>query len=203
MSVLKNIESKIQKKGKGNLIFISDFLSEYNYEVTRKALQRLVNNKILIRLAKGIYFYPKQNNLLGIVYPSTEYIAHSIAKRDKARIIPTGSYALYKLGLSTQIPMNIVYLTDGSTRNINIGNQTIIFKKTSPKNLIGKHILSNLLIQGLKILGQTNISGEINCQLKEIIKSSSEADRVRKNIVNAPVWINKVILQILNEVEND
>jgi hypothetical protein len=63
--------------------------------------------------------------------PTTEQIAEAIAKRDKARIIPTGAYALHMLGLSTQIPMNVVYLTDSSARKVKVGKQTIVFKKTS------------------------------------------------------------------------
>ena len=77
--------------------------------------------------------------------PSAEQIAEAIKKRDQARIIPTGSYAQYKLGLTTQIPMNVVYLTDGSPRKIQIGNQKITFKKTTPKNLAVNHTLTSLI----------------------------------------------------------
>ncbi len=54
--------------------------------------------------------------------PSIEQIAETITRRDKARIVPTGIYALNRLGISTQVPMNIVYLTDGVTRKVSLGN---------------------------------------------------------------------------------
>ena len=76
---------------------------------------------ILVRLAHGIYLVPKKDEILGIVSPSIEEIDKEIAKRDKARIALTGAMAMHPLGFSTQIPLHVVYLTDGAQREINIG----------------------------------------------------------------------------------
>jgi len=201
MLVSKQIEKKVNALSKGSILFISDFTGGYDYETVRKVLQRLSNKKELIRLSRGIYYLPKEDKLLGVIYPTAEQIAEAIARRDKARIIPTGSYALYKLGLSTQIPMNVVYLTDGSARKIQVGRQKITLKKTSPKNLAVNNKLSNLVIQGLKELGENSTTESIKLKLKEIIGKSKEAEKVKKDIRNAPVWIQKIVLQIINEIE--
>lgn len=203
MLISKQIEKKIKALQKGKILFVSDFTTEHNYETARKVLQRLCNKKELIRLSRGIYYLPKQNKMLGVIYPTAEQIAQAIAKRDKARIIPTGSYALHKLGLSKQIPMNVVYLTDGSARKIQVGNQKISFKKTSPKNLAVNNQLSNLIIQGLKELGKNKINNNIKNKLKKIINKSGESQNIKKDIINAPVWIKKIILQIIKEIQND
>ena len=203
MIVSNKIENKIEKGKKGKLIFITDFSQYGNYDTVRKSLQRLVNKKIIIRISKGIYFYPKIDNTFGILYPTAAEIGKAIAKRDKARIIPTGAYAQHLLGLSTQVPMNVVYLTDGSARKIKIGNQTIIFKKTSPKNLSFESKLSSLIIQALKSKKKDNITKTEKQELTEIIKQSREEKRIRKDIQNAPVWIRKVVLQILSEISNE
>ena len=197
MIVSNKIESIINKLNKGKLIFISDFSQYGNYDTVRKSLQRLVNKKLVIRISKGIYFYPKTDETFGILYPTAQEIGKAIAKRDKARIIPTGAFAQHLLGLSTQIPMNVVYLTDGSARKIKIGNQTIIFKKTSPKNLSSESELSSLIIQALKSKKENNISKEEKQILIEIIKQSGEEGKIKKDIYNAPVWIRKIVLQIL------
>ena len=169
----------------------------------RQALQRLVKKGTIIRLTKGIYYYPRKDELLGTLMPSAEQIAKAIAKRDKARIIPTGSYALYKLGLSNQIPMNVVYLTDGSPRKIQVGKQKITFKKTNPKILAVKHHLSSLIIQGLKELGQNEITDTDIKQLEEIIKKSNEYKQIRQNMTLAPIWIQKIIIPIIKKYENE
>lgn len=188
---LKAIENKVNK---GEIFFIADFTELGNYEAVRKSLQRLTKDKSIERIAKGIYFLPKKHERLGIIYPHAEQIAKAIAKRDKARIIATGSTALNLLGLSTQIPLKVVFLTDGSARKIKVGKQTIEFKKTNPKNLSIEHRLTNLVIQGLKAIGEKNVTQEQLQQIQSIIDQSDERDLVYQNLKNAPVWIQKIIL---------
>lgn len=189
---LKAIENKVSI---GDIFFIADFTELDNYEAVRKSLQRLTKDDSIKRIAKGIYFLPKKHERLGIIYPHAEQIAKAIAKRDKARIIATGSTALNLLGLSTQIPMKVVFLTDGSARNIKVGNQTIQFKKTNPKNLSIEHRLTNLIIQALKAIGEKNVQQEQIDKIQTIIDQSGERELIYQNLKNAPVWIQKIILR--------
>jgi len=203
MIVSKEIENIVRKSKRRKLFFVSDFLQYGNYDTVRKTLQRLVTKSVLIRISKGIYYYPKIDEILGILYPTAEEIAKSIAKRDKAKIIPTGAYAQHLLGLSTQIPMNVVYLTDGSARKIKISNQTIVLKKTSPKNLYFESKLSSLIIQSLKSLKENNINETVKHKLADIIKQSGEIEKIKKDIKNAPIWIQKIMLEILSKISDE
>jgi predicted transcriptional regulator of viral defense system len=173
---------------------VDDFLDYGNPESIKKALLRLKEKEILVRLAHGIYFYPKIDNELGVVYPSTEDIAKAIARRDKARIVPTGVQALNKLGLSTQVPMKVVYLTDGATRSIKVGKRTITFKNTSPKNLLAQGEISSLVIQALKTIGQSKVEDTTLLKIQTLLKKEK-----RENILHdaklAPAWINKIVMQ--------
>ena len=146
-SVEKEIEKSIKRKPNGSLILPNDFLNYGSSDAIRKALERLENKKIIIRVSQGIYVRPKISKLIGILTPSAEEVADAIIKRDRIRTIPSGSLALNALGLSTQVPMNIVLLTDGSPREIKVGKRTIKFKKTTPKNLLAKGKISSLVIQ--------------------------------------------------------
>ncbi len=203
MTISAKIENIIKQSDKGKLIFISDFSELNNYDTIRKSLQRLVKKGLIIRISKGIYYYPKKDEILGIVYPSIEEIGKAIAKRDKARIIPTGAFARHLLGLSTQIPMNVIYLTDGSARKIRIGEKTIVFKKTSPKNLSYENQLSSLIIQSLKSKKENNITEKEKQIIKQIIIQSGKQKEIETDIKNAQVWIRKIILQILSEIKNE
>ena len=189
-----NLETIEKKINKGEIFFISDFTELGNYEAVRKSLQRLTKEDTIKRIAKGIYFLPKKHEQLGIIYPHAEQIAKAIAKRDKARIIATGSTALNLLGLSTQIPLKIVFLTDGSARNIKVGNQTIQFKKTNPKNLSIEHRLTNLIIQALKSIGEKHITKEQVDKIQTIIEENDEREYIYKNLKSAPIWIQKAVL---------
>ncbi len=194
------LEQKINDLPKGTLLLIDDFIEEYDYETARKVLQRLTNDGKLMRLNRGIYYVPKKDALLGIIKPTADQIAESIAKRDKARIIPTGSFALHKLGITTQVPMNVVYLTDGSPRKVKVGNQKVSFKRTSPKNLAVNHYLSGLIIQGLKSIGEGKVDASHISQIKKVVVSSGKVSQIKMNLRYAPVWIQKIVKKILNDL---
>ncbi|NBR16001.1 MAG: hypothetical protein EBU01_15700, partial [Crocinitomicaceae bacterium] len=150
MSIENKVLQQIESLPKGTLFLAADFSELGSSEAIRLALFRLEKEGLIKRVAQGIYVRPKLSNLIGQLTPSAEEVAKAIAKRDRIRTIPTGSYALNALGLSTQVPVNIVLLTDGSPRVINVGRRTIRLKKTTPKNLLAKGKISSLVIQALK-----------------------------------------------------
>jgi hypothetical protein len=161
-----------------------------------KALERLVEKQEITRVARGIYARLQTHPELGLLYPSTEAMAQAIAKRDKARIIPTGSMALNALGLSTQVPMKIVLLTDGSPREIKVGKRTIKFKKTTPKNLSAKGEISKLVIQALKEIGLNNQTPTEEARIIELLKKEDTKNLIH-DIKIAPVWIEKIMQKAL------
>tara|TARA_B100000780_G_C20941359_1_gene375450 strand:- start:114 stop:707 length:594 start_codon:yes stop_codon:yes gene_type:complete len=191
-SIQTRIENKIKSIKRGSVLFPSNFDDIGNVEVVKKSLLRLENKKFLVRLAHGIYLYPKQDKLLGVLYPTIEEIAIAIAERDKARIIPTGTTALNKLALSTQIPMNIVFLTDGAPRSILVGKRIIKLKRTSPKNLAVKGEITSLIIQALKEIGKDNVTaGQLEKIKIHLEKEKQEI--IAHDTKLAPVWISKIM----------
>ena len=192
------ILTKIKKARGGSLFFIEDFLAFGSANTIQKALERLTEKSEIKRVARGIYSRPQQDPYIGEVPITTEEIAHAIAKRDKARIIPTGEYALHALGLSTQMPMIMVYLTDGAPRKIQVGKQTIVFKKTSPKNLnaIGK--ISSLAIQALKAIGKDQVTPEEQTKIISLFQKE-EPHRLEYDIRLAPEWIREIIRESLSK----
>jgi len=192
------VESKIAEVLKsiptGSVLFVGDFLDYGNSESVKKALLRLKEKGILVSLAHGIYLYPKIDKELGVLFPSTEDIAKAIARRDKARIVTTGVQALNKLGLSTQVPMKVVYLTDGAARSIKVGKRTITFKNTSPKNLLAQGEISSLVIQALKTIGKTNLDDETILKIQMLLKKEKK-EYILNDARLAPDWINKILKQ--------
>lgn len=191
------VESEIKKADKGRILFAEDFAELGKIESINRVLSRLKEKGILVRLAFGIYLYPKTDKELGILYPSVEDIAQAIARRDKARIIPTGITALNKLGLSTQVPLKAVYLTDGAARVLKIGKRTITFKKASPKNLLAKGEISGLAIQALKSIGKNNAEEELLVKIKSILKKENK-ENIMHDAKLAPAWINKILMSTIS-----
>lgn len=192
--VENKIAEVLKSHPKGSVLFVDNFLDYGNPESVKKALLRLKEKKILVRLAHGIYLYPKIDKELGVLFPSTEDIAKAIARRDRARIIPTGVQALNKLGLSTQVPMKVVYLTDGAARSIKVGKRTITFKNTSPKNLMAQGEISSLVIQALKTIGQLKVDDETLLKIQTLLQKEKIENRLNDAKL-APAWINKILIK--------
>ena len=192
-SIENQIIKKIKKAKASTPFFADSFVNIASAKSINKTLERLVTNKILTRVATGIYVRPAQDKILGKIMPTIDQIATAIAKRDKARIMPTGSYAMYKLGLTTQIPLNIVYYTDASARKIKINNQTITFKKASAKSLSAIGNSSKLAIQALRSIGKDKVTQEEVTKIKEILKNENPY-HLAHDLKIAPEWIKSILL---------
>jgi hypothetical protein len=202
LSIDDEIIIKLRKAGRGSLFFTEDFLRFGSAKAVAKALERLVEKGEISRVARGIYTRLENDPILGALQPSTEDIAEAIRRRDKARIIPTGTLALNALGLSTQVPMNVVYLTDGAARKISVGRRKIVFKKTAPKNLAAIGKISSLAIQAMKEIGKNKITEvEISIILKQLAKENPY--HLEHDIRLAPEWIRIIMRKALKVHEND
>ena len=198
-SIVNEIGDRLKYGRRGKILFASDFSSFGLPKAVNKAMERLTQSGMLIRLAQGIYLYPQIDTRLGlgILYPTVETIAREIAKRDKARIVPTGIYALNALGFSTQIPMNVVFLTDGAARKIRIGNDLgIVFKRTVAKNLSYKNDVLILVVAALKEIGEGKVTSEQLTKIRELILKEKQDD-IMTDLQLAPAWIKKLILSVL------
>ena len=194
----EQILKKIRDHKRGKIFFPDDFYQFGSEDAVHKALSRLQDGGKLERLAHGIYLYPKEDSQLGLLQPTLDQIAKAIANRDRAYIVPSGALALNKLGLSKQIPMNAVYLTDGSPRSIQVGNRKIRFKRTVPKNLKAKGEISSLVIQALKEIGNGNVTDRQKERIHELLKKENP-DHVKHDIKLAPVWIREIMEQSIDK----
>ncbi len=194
-SVSQRIECSIENSGRGKIFFADDFVNMGSAENIRQALGRFTKNEKIVRVANGIYCYPEVDDKLGLgaLMPTFDQIANAIAERSHARIVPTGDYALNVLGLSTQVPMNCVYLTDGSPRKVEIsGGRGIVFKKTAPKNLSFKNRLAMLVTSALKSVGRENVTAGQIAQIEQLLRKE-DREVVLADLTLMPVWIRKIV----------
>ncbi len=164
----------------------------------RKALQILAKRGTIVRLARGLYHYPKTHPKLGVLSPNPTQIAQALAGKDDLRIQPSGAYAANLLSLSEQVPAKVIFLTDGTDRTIKIGNQEIILKRTTPKNMATAGRTSGLVIQALRYLGQSNIDSQTIETLSKKL-GGAECRQLLKDIRHAPAWIGAVFRQLAEE----
>jgi len=196
ISIENRVFEDIESNKSGKIYNSNDFSNIYPEESVRKAFQRLEKQGKMVRLGRGLYLYPKHDPRIGIIYPSIAEIATEISRKEKLRIIPTGQQALLQLGLSTQVPMKSIYLTDGGPRNIKIGNRTLVFKPTTPKMLALKGKISGPVIQALKTLGKDAIDTDMQNKIADLLSGENpfiaEADAML-----APAWIRAIMMKLI------
>lgn len=143
-------------------------------------------------MARGLYDYPKSDPDLGLLLPSTDDIAKALSGRDASRLQPTGAYAANLLGLSTQVPMKVTYLTDSLSRTVQIGKRQIVLKRTTPRNMATAGKISGLVTQALRYLGKDNVDGQVIAQLDRVLDEKAKS-QLMKDIHHAPAWIADIL----------
>lgn len=201
-SIHQQIVGQIKNIGRGNIFFPEQFNHLGSSESVRQSLSRICREGAIVRLSKGVYLYPVIDKELGTMYPSVDKVARAISERDKSRVIPTGISALNSLGLSTQVPMKITYLTDGIPRKIKIGNQTITFKQTAPKNFAFRGKWIPLVVSALKEIGKENVK---DSDLKQIQKKLLQEDEeiIMSDAYLAPRWITDIIVSLVKSTGDE
>lgn len=200
-NISKRIRERVSQFEKGKLFSINDFEDLNNDNLVTRTLSRLQNEGVIVRVATGIYMNP-QKTQFGIVYPTIDQIAHKIAERDKAQIMPTGDTALNILGFSTQVPMNAVYVTNGAKRKVKVGERNIVFKNVVQKNFQFKGELLPLIIIALKEVGESQVTDKMRNRIVELITASTANERatMMHDLYLSPVWIKELLLPIIKTV---
>lgn len=189
------VMDRIERSEPHSVFFISDFVDKGSSETIRKIFIQATEAGMLERVSQGIYVKPKESRF-GRIPVSLEKLAVEIADRDKSRILPSGSTAANMLGLSTQIPMNMSYITTGSTRIVEVGGRRLSFRHAAPKNFAAKGNAVPLMVQGLKEIGENNISESQFAALKNFIDDTDDP-YLSEDILLAPLWIQKIIRKLM------
>ena len=192
--VLQRIKSR--KRG---WVFTPDSFADLGTrQAVDHALMRHRKSGMIRKLARGLYDYPKTDPEFGPLQPSTDDIANALAGRDATRLQPSGAYAANLLGLSTQVPMKVVYLTDGRTGTVQIGKRQIILKNTTPRNMATAGRISGLVIQALRHLGRKNVDQQIIAQLNRRLDEDARK-QLLQDIRYAPAWIAAVFRKLATQ----
>lgn len=193
--VINIIKTRIQEVPDETLFFNNSF-PEFDDEYVGQILSDLAKEGMLHHLSRGVYLKTEETRF-GLVYPPIEDIAEAIARRDNAEVIPTGATAQNILGLSTQVPMNAVFLTSGSARKIPLGGRSITFRRAVPKNFAVKGRHTCLIVQALKSIGEGNLTDEDLAKVQELIRNHPEPDTIEQDLTAMPSWIRRIFIRTL------
>lgn len=194
-SVDSQIARQVQQSTPGTVFTPDVFALLGSRAAIDKALQRLVARGELRRLSRGLYDKPRHDELLGMLWPSVEAVVQALAGKDMLRTQPAGVYAANLLGLSEQVPVKVVLLTDGISRTVRAGPMQISLKRTTPRQMAAAGRLSGLLIQAFKSLGAPHITPERIERLRQNIPAQERA-KVLQDIALAPAWMRPFLREV-------
>ena len=181
-------------RGKYGLIFTPSSFPWLTTNYATKLLSAFEKEGLLVRIAKGVYLKARKTRF-GVSYPPIEEIVSQIAKRDKAKIFPTGDTAANMLGFSEQVPMKTCFLTSGTARDLNIGGRIVELKRAAPKNFAYNNEIMGVLVQALRCIREENITDEIMAKIPVILADVERDRRFDADLKLAPAWIEKLILE--------
>lgn len=184
------------RQDKNRVYTSKDFLDLGARAAIDQALKRLTNNQVIQKIGRGLYSIPRTNPRLGIdLAPNGDDIAQALGRKTGSRVVPSGAVAANSLGLSTQVPAKPVYLTDGRTRSVRVGNTTFLLKHTPPKDLPLGRPMSALVFQALRHLGHDAVGPKTISQLRRRLSRKDRA-QLLKDARYVTDWVAATIREI-------
>lgn len=197
-SIEAKVLSRINAAGTSSVFTARHFLDLGSRDAVDQALSRHCRAGTLRKVARGLYEVPKSHPKLGQLATSSDAIAEALKGRDAIRLQPSGAYAANILGLSDQVPVRLIFLTDGPTRRVKIGKREIVLKRTTPRNMATAGRTSGLVIQALRWLGQRHVDEKTVSRLRRNLKPEDRAVLV-KDAHLAPAWIGAIFHRLASE----
>ena len=178
MNTMKNkVLDRIRRFEPGHAFMAKDFLDIATRGTVDMTLSALLRDRAIRRVRRGLYDVPKVNpDLGGTLSPDIDQTARALARRHRWTIVPEGAWAANLLGLSTQVPAKIVYLSDGPNQKIQLGRRTIHFKHARPNVLGQEQGRTALVIQALRYFGKEELDDAFIQRLRSLLP---EAERRR------------------------
>ena len=193
---MKSIRDRVLNAEDGSVFTSSDFADIADTGTIRQSLNRLVQDKILRRIIRGVFEKPKYSKLLGeYVAVSPDAVAQALARSYRWTIAPCGDTALNILGLSNQVTAVWSYISDGPYKTYEWDHVKIEFRHRTNREITGLSYMTSLVIHGLKALGKERISSETIERLSARLSESEKTALLRESSESSD-WIVDTVRKI-------
>lgn len=195
-SVPDLVMKRVRASGRGSVFTPSDFLTVAVRSSVDQALSRLVKGGQLRRLARGLYDYPKLHPKLGPLSPAPDDVAQALARETGSQVQIAGARAANALGLSTQVPAQSTYLTDGPSRRVVLGKRVVDLRHASPKHLIAPGSPAGTVVQALRHVGPVRAADVAQIAARRL--SANDKKTLASTAIQAPAWMRPTLVSIAN-----
>lgn len=194
MNITETIQEQIHKAPLGEPFISKIFLGCGSRAAVDQVLSRLVKNGKIKRLSRGVFVRPKKGRFTQYAIPNPIAVVESVAKSKGEIIQPHGAQAALEFGLTTQVPMQPVFYTNGSSRKISIGKMKVTFKHVSQRKLMFAGRPSGSALSALWYLGKDQITPEILAKIRKQLPRK-EYNAIQAEKFSLPGWMTKALTQ--------
>jgi Family of unknown function (DUF6088) len=191
-TIAENIRNEAKTLPEGALISAKEFLHLGSRAAVDQALKRLRERKELMQLSRGVYVRPVKTRF-GMRAPAAEKVIERFAATRAETVVAHGAAAANSLGLTTQVPTKLVYLTSGNSRNLKLGAQVVEMKRAPQWMLLPSHPAAGEAVRALAWVGEHRAT-EAMTALKQRLPQSTIDELVALRSV-LPGWMSKSISQ--------
>ena len=190
------IEDRIMSYPCGTAFSASDFRDIADANSVSQALFRIEKDGKIRRVMNGVYDKPAYSQLIheyGV--PRVDKVAEALARRFNWNIAPSGDTALNILHVSTQVPNEWEYVSDGPYRDYMIGKVPLKFKHVMPREINGYSAITVMVIQGIRAIGKGKMTQDQADRFSSVI-TEKDRETLLKESRTASGWIYKEIKRI-------
>lgn len=191
--VTSKIYNRIKGKGRGWVFGPADFFDIGSRDAVDQVLSRLVKHDKIRRLGRGVYDFPKSDDLIGVLSPASADVAKVIVKDDV--IFHSGATAANLLGFSRQVPVKTVFYSNKTSKIFSVGKYDIKIKRARIHFIRNASDTVNLFVQALSYLGKNSVGDDV---IKRSVKVLSDSDikALKRNMSALPSWLCDIIHKI-------
>jgi hypothetical protein len=187
--------ARIKHHDAGWVFSAADFRNLGSPTAIRLALMRHARTGTIRNVSRGLYDLPRQMPKIGLLPPTSDQIVQAVQARNRSRVQPSGAHAANLLGLSTQVPVRPVYLTDGRSRTVQLGKQQILFRHATSRQMAPAGQISGTVIQALRWLGRRQIDDSTVSVLRRRLTDKDKKQLLR-DLRFAPAWAADIMRRV-------
>ena len=187
------ITTELNKLPEGTPVTAASFLHLADRQSVSRTLCALTKGGEIFRVSRGVYV-DSMKSRFGRHKPGVQLFIEQLARQSGEAIAPFGATCANGLGLTSQVPMHVVYWTTGRTRSYKMDKLMIYLEHVPDWQLVLWNEPEGELVRALVWAGPAEVS-KVLCQLAE--KVPADAIRVlQKNASLFPDWIQAALQQV-------
>lgn len=197
-STHQTILRRVAKQGRGWAFTPHDFADLGDPRGIGMALTRLVRHGKIRRVARGLYDCPHPHPVLGQTGATADAVVDAVARGRHLRLLPSPQVAANQLGLTTQVPAQMIYQTDGAPARVLLGKRQIVFRRNTGRSLALAGRASGLVAQALRDVGKGKVTPDTIQHLRQRLDAAAKKQLVA-DLALVPAWMRPIFQQITRD----